>query len=453
MQAPFKAVFWTILVGLSIVACAGVDQYIDERETFLTKMLNKDRQRPSEPVSSAALSRDEMRDLQRRLNMIGRRHGFHAGAPDGVYGERTRSAILAFQRQLGLPEDGRPSQEIYRRASAEAARLGAQSNQSREVSDKDVNFAALRSEMPAEKKATQANISRKKIGKCIEYQALGRSGPYAERLWSSMVDNLSVDIKAYLAGLCLPEDRATLERLYLFLVSQGALHSRLTMVKYDELVALATEAGVDLGVRQDAFRRSVETLNQDVQALAGRGTEGIGQLMQHYQQDAASAETLMKNLPSGYQQLKSEYKGRMRVLMGEALAHSVSSTFYLARSGYTAKRITDTVDLGDFKSVAEVNEGNSVKAWFAKARIFVGVAAENLRIAKFVTSKGDEMGAMLSASATAVKTLTQDIEDVPRIDPAETEKELDRLRNNNDVTLDELERQFKIEQTAQLKQV
>lgn len=40
--------------------------------------------------------------VQRRLQV----HGFDAGAPDGIFGERTRGMILAFQREHGLEVDG-----------------------------------------------------------------------------------------------------------------------------------------------------------------------------------------------------------------------------------------------------------------------------------------------------------------------------------------------------------
>jgi len=32
--------------------------------------------------------------------------GFNAGAVDGVFGENTKAAVKAFQRSVGLPDDG-----------------------------------------------------------------------------------------------------------------------------------------------------------------------------------------------------------------------------------------------------------------------------------------------------------------------------------------------------------
>jgi N-acetylmuramoyl-L-alanine amidase len=45
---------------------------------------------------------DDVLDLQGRLNAL----GFHAGREDGIYGDATREALSAFQRDAGLPADG-----------------------------------------------------------------------------------------------------------------------------------------------------------------------------------------------------------------------------------------------------------------------------------------------------------------------------------------------------------
>ena len=56
------------------------------------------------PTSS--LTPSELVELQTLLNQIGQRQGYSTGAPDGRLGPSTRSAIRAFQRSEGLPEDG-----------------------------------------------------------------------------------------------------------------------------------------------------------------------------------------------------------------------------------------------------------------------------------------------------------------------------------------------------------
>ena len=53
------------------------------------------------PVNEQAMSSDQVRELQQRLNAL----GFDSGEPDGRVGSRTRSAIRAYQQQQGLPMD------------------------------------------------------------------------------------------------------------------------------------------------------------------------------------------------------------------------------------------------------------------------------------------------------------------------------------------------------------
>lgn len=68
------------------------------------------------PTDDPGLSRAERRELQRLL--IAR--GYELGEPDGMIGERTREALRAAQRALGLPADGRAGQKALR-ALREAA--------------------------------------------------------------------------------------------------------------------------------------------------------------------------------------------------------------------------------------------------------------------------------------------------------------------------------------------
>ncbi len=54
------------------------------------------------------LIRDDIFDLQRRLNAL----GFLAGTPDGRPGPMTRKAIKGYQRKHGLPADGFPNSQL-----------------------------------------------------------------------------------------------------------------------------------------------------------------------------------------------------------------------------------------------------------------------------------------------------------------------------------------------------
>jgi len=57
------------------------------------------------PAGDYALNQAQRLQLQTLLS----RRGYDVGTPDGVIGPRTRAAIMAFQRQAGLPADGHAS--------------------------------------------------------------------------------------------------------------------------------------------------------------------------------------------------------------------------------------------------------------------------------------------------------------------------------------------------------
>jgi peptidoglycan hydrolase-like protein with peptidoglycan-binding domain len=63
--------------------------------------------RGSRSGASVNLSSDEIRQLQIALN----EKGFNVGSPDGVFGARTRQALIAFQRQQGFQANGEIDQQ------------------------------------------------------------------------------------------------------------------------------------------------------------------------------------------------------------------------------------------------------------------------------------------------------------------------------------------------------
>lgn len=60
------------------------------------------------------LSRTQMQALQEALN----RRGFSAGTPDGMMGPATRASLRAFQRSIGVSQDGYPTLELLQRVQA-----------------------------------------------------------------------------------------------------------------------------------------------------------------------------------------------------------------------------------------------------------------------------------------------------------------------------------------------
>ena len=63
------------------------------------------------PRDLQALSRIQMRMLQTALNA----QGFDTGVPDGVVGPATQAGVRQYQRSLGLPADGYPTQDLLQR--------------------------------------------------------------------------------------------------------------------------------------------------------------------------------------------------------------------------------------------------------------------------------------------------------------------------------------------------
>ncbi|MCZ4313187.1 lytic murein transglycosylase [Comamonadaceae bacterium G21597-S1] len=66
------------------------------------------------PRDLQALTREQVLTLQTALN----RRGFDAGTPDGLMGPATRAGVRRFQRSIGWPADGYPTQELLERLAA-----------------------------------------------------------------------------------------------------------------------------------------------------------------------------------------------------------------------------------------------------------------------------------------------------------------------------------------------
>lgn len=73
---------------------------------------------PRPTIATFPTTRDQVRDYQARLNSM----GFNAGAPDGLYGGKTRTAVAQFQTTIGAAPTGKL-------AESDASMLFQQSNQ------------------------------------------------------------------------------------------------------------------------------------------------------------------------------------------------------------------------------------------------------------------------------------------------------------------------------------
>ncbi len=72
------------------------------------RLAGKGRLRTARPANEQPMSRSQVEKMQALLVLL----GFDAGAPDGVVGAKTRTALGVFQRQAGLIPDGYPTIEI-----------------------------------------------------------------------------------------------------------------------------------------------------------------------------------------------------------------------------------------------------------------------------------------------------------------------------------------------------
>ncbi len=79
--------------------------------------------RPSSSTSVPKLARpapdETVLAIQRRLNEL----GYNAGTPDGLFGNKTRAAILSFQRESGIDLDGVANTELLREIESAVRQL------------------------------------------------------------------------------------------------------------------------------------------------------------------------------------------------------------------------------------------------------------------------------------------------------------------------------------------
>ncbi len=73
------------------------------------------RLRAERPPDERPLKREEVEELQQRLNAL----GFDSGRPDGVVGRMTRAALREYQRSRDLPADGYPDIAILEQLRSE----------------------------------------------------------------------------------------------------------------------------------------------------------------------------------------------------------------------------------------------------------------------------------------------------------------------------------------------
>lgn len=92
----------------AIYSYNGADSYALAISLLSDRLRGRGGIRGSWPTDDRGLSRAERREVQELLA----RRGFYKGEVDGAIGTITRRAIAAYQRQLGMPADGRPGGRV-----------------------------------------------------------------------------------------------------------------------------------------------------------------------------------------------------------------------------------------------------------------------------------------------------------------------------------------------------
>lgn len=88
--------FIAVFTALAIIIGAGVIGGIG----YLAYSSNKEDS--AYAVSKLGSSGDEVKSIQRKLSSL----GYYKGSVDGIYGQATKSAVTAFQRNCGITADG-----------------------------------------------------------------------------------------------------------------------------------------------------------------------------------------------------------------------------------------------------------------------------------------------------------------------------------------------------------
>ncbi len=387
-----------LLIISSVTAC--------QRPLSLTKHSDSPSyELPTQPTQSGQISNDKSRimEVQRYLAQ----KGYNPGPADGVIGAKTRAAIRKYQKDNHLPVDGLVTYHLLTHLSGYTPNNGT---------------VALKQ-------------GKTIVNRCVQsgYQSLDR---VKTMVFDSVIDELQLDVGSYLEGFCVPEDETSLTRLYIFLVSEGVIHSRLAAAKYYELVDVYEKAGIEFAVDKDALRRSTERLPSDIRNSAHDRMDGASALVGNgfFPDDNGDFQAALKN---AYQQIaeNSPYKKEARRLLAEVLSHSSSSAFYLTRSSFTIKKLTDYLGF-DF---------NSGFDFYGLVDSFIAQFGKNVELAMFLLSKQGELNSMLVSSTYSIKALSQDINDIPRIPVEKSTNEVRELKVAGGFSLDELDDDFRQE--------
>ena len=347
----------------------------------------------------------QMKALQHSLN----RMGINVGVVDGKFGASTRNGIKTFQERNKLTLTGKPTKCILDRVDSVA--VGQASN----------------------KVAQTASESTFKPSKCIKSDLPKGLVEITDKAYQKLNEELPIDTEPYLEGFCTPESKEALIKLYTVLVIEGAIHSRLMLSEYSNLVEIFKKAGAEFDAPTEIFDRARKSLNDDMKAAGNDRSEGIEALGGNFFPDLLDFfQGNRKSIPPALKQTEEQYRKEAQIVIGAALQHSISATFYLTRSTLTAKALTDYLGV-------KTTEGKSISDNIGS--IWDGIT-KSFQLGELILSHEEEIINMLKASAYSIITLTEDIEYAPPIGAEESNRKVANLKKKRGFTVKEHEKEI-----------
>lgn len=71
-------------------------------------------------AGNADIKRISKKEIVKQTQTLLKKAGFNAGVADGIFGAKTRDAIIAFQKKIGVKPDGQITPELLKRLSQQA---------------------------------------------------------------------------------------------------------------------------------------------------------------------------------------------------------------------------------------------------------------------------------------------------------------------------------------------
>ena len=416
---------WVILLPLALGGCASGPTVQPKTADPVCQAIPY-----SGPVHKLT-RRSDIKELQQLLDD----QGYRLGAVDGIAGRRTKAAIRSYQGDHQLPVDAVASSELLQFLTG-SCKSGAPSDSEPMISQNRLIVKSFGAD--SSKKSNSGNSIGFDSAKTIANRCVQSGNQSLEQmktmLFNKIIDQLQIDIGPYLQGFCTPGDLETVSTLYTFLVTEGVIHGRIASTKYDKLLIVYDQAGVDLSVYKDALRKSTEELPSDLKSYAEeKDLKDAPELIEHsFIPD--DDEEFQNDLIDGFNQISddSPYKRRAALLLSDVLSHSTQSTFYLVRSVFVFSKLTDYFGL-------DMNSSSLIDIMIEN---FLSQMDQNVKLAWFLFNSQDDLNSMLISSTYGVRALTEDVEEIPPIDPNKATKEARELKIQAGISADELDNEL-----------